>query len=193
MLRVAKVIAKTTAEGPHQRLAMWVAGCDLACPGCCNPDLFDPSAGEVVDDDGLARMLDDATEIEGITVLGGEPLQQPSGLAGLLRLARGRDLGTIVFTGYTLDTARTLAGFDAVDANVDTWIDGPFDVHRPERRRRFIGSSNQGLHHRTPRYADPTLWLGRTRVEIQIGPDGSVEAHGLPRAVARLTRGLNRP
>ncbi len=192
MLRVAKVITKTTAEGPYERLALWVAGCDLDCPGCCNPALFDREAGETVDAHGLAQMLDHAADVEGITVLGGEPLQQREGLAALLRLARERGLGTLVFTGYTLEDARRLPGFDAIDANVDTWIDGPFDVHRPEARRRFIGSSNQRLHHRTGRYADPQLWSGRPRVELRIAPDGSLEAHGLPRGVARLTRSLNR-
>lgn len=192
MLRVAKVITKTTAEGPYERLALWVAGCDLACPGCCNPELFARDAGETIDRDGLARMLDDVSGVEGITVLGGEPLQQPEGLATLLRLARERRLGTLVFTGYLLDAAQRLTGFGAIDANVDTWVDGPFDVRRPEARRRFIGSSNQRLHHRTGRYADPQLWSGRTRVEVRIAPDGSLEAHGLPRGVARLTRSLNR-
>jgi anaerobic ribonucleoside-triphosphate reductase activating protein len=192
MLRVAKAIAKTTAEGPHERLALWVAGCDLGCPGCCNPDLFDPDAGRPLQRDALERLLDRSPDVEGVSVLGGEPLQQPEGLATFLALARARDLGTIVFTGFTLEAARTLPHFEPVDANVDTWIDGPFDVHRLDRRRRFIGSSNQGLHHRTPRYADPELWRGRTRVEVHIGPDGALEAHGLPRGVTRLTRGLNR-
>lgn len=193
MLRVAKVITNTTAEGPHERLALWVAGCDLACPGCCNPQLFARGAGTPIDRGGLERMLDDTADIEGITVLGGEPLQQPEGLDVLLRLAQERGLGTIVFTGYLLEAARRRPGFEAIDTSVDTWVDGPFDVHRPETRRRFIGSSNQRLHHRTPRYADPQLWIGRTRVEVRVAPDGSLEAHGLPRGVARLARSLNRP
>ncbi|MCR9166163.1 MAG: 4Fe-4S single cluster domain-containing protein [Nannocystaceae bacterium] len=192
MLRVAKVIPKTTAEGPHERLALWVAGCDLACPGCCNPELFAPEAGTSLDRSALARLIEDASDVEGITVLGGEPLQQPGGLAFVLRLARARGLGTIVFTGYTLGAAQRLPDFDEVDANVDTWVDGPFDARRPETRRRFIGSSNQRLHHRTSRYADATLWNGRTRVEVRIGPGGAVEAHGLPRGVARLRRALHR-
>lgn len=194
MLTLAKVIARTTAEGPHERLALWVAGCTLACPGCCNPDLFDPAAGDRFDAPALERLLDRAAAdgLDGVTVLGGEPLQQLDGLTRFLAAAHARRLGTIVYTGYPLEQARALPGFSAMWERVDTIVDGPFDARRPELRRRFIGSANQRLQHRTERYADPSLWRGPTRVEIHVDAQGNVEAHGLPRSVARIRRALNR-
>jgi anaerobic ribonucleoside-triphosphate reductase activating protein len=192
MLRVAKVIGRTSAEGPHERLALWVAGCDLACPGCCNPDLFDPASGNAMSRSALERLLDTARDagVEGITVLGGEPLQQVSALADLLEAARARSLGSIVYTGYTRAQALDQPGFDRIWSRLDTLVDGPFDRHQPELRRRFIGSANQGLHHRTARYADPALWRGPARVEVRVAPGGQVEVHGLPRPVARVGRVL---
>lgn len=193
MLRIAKVIPQTTAEGPFERCALWVAGCDLACPGCCNPALFDPNSVEPTSATELTGLLDRVcgAGVEGITVLGGEPLQQPQGLAWLASAAQACGLGVIVFTGYTLEQARERTGFDEVWANVDTLIDGRFDAHQPELRRRFIGSANQRLHHRTPRYAAPELWRGPQRIEVRVDASGGIEVHGLPKSVSRLTRALS--
>jgi len=189
VLRLAKIIPRTSVEGPHERCAVWVAGCDLACPGCCNPELFDPSAGTPT---APGAVLDAATDagVEGITILGGEPLQQVEPVATLLEGAQSRGLGTIVFSGYTLERARSLPGFSRLWASLDTLVDGPFDARRPERARRFIGSTNQGLHHRTERYADPSLWRGPTRIEVRIDASGAIEMHGMPRPVARFARTL---
>ncbi len=40
-LRLGAVLDETLAEGPGLRFAVWVQGCSLRCPGCCNPHLFD--------------------------------------------------------------------------------------------------------------------------------------------------------
>lgn len=195
MLRVAKVIPQTTAEGPFERCALWVAGCDLACPGCCNPALFDPNSVEPTPSAMLVGLLDRVREAgaEGITVLGGEPLQQPQGLAWLAAAAQARGLGVIVFTGYTLDQAQAVPAFERVWSSLDTLIDGRFDARAPELRRRFMGSANQRLHHRTARYASPELWQGPQRIEVRVDRDGEVEVHGLPQSVSRLTRALSSP
>ena len=52
-LRLGAVLDETLAEGPGLRFAVWVQGCSLRCPGCCNPHLFAPRG-----DDG--RPPDDA-------------------------------------------------------------------------------------------------------------------------------------
>ena len=40
MLLVADIVAETVVEGPGKRLAIWVQGCEIRCPGCCNPRFF---------------------------------------------------------------------------------------------------------------------------------------------------------
>ncbi len=193
MLRVAKLIPQTSAEGPFERCALWVAGCDLACPGCCNPALFDPLEVEPTSPGELMQVLDRVQRagVEGVTLLGGEPLQQSEGVAWFAEQAQARGLGVIVFTGYTLEQAQGLPNFGEVWRNLDTLIDGRFDRHQLERHRRFIGSANQRLHHRSSRYQAPKLWQGRQRIEVRVDSNGRIEAHGLPRSVARLTRALS--
>lgn len=196
VLRVAHRVACTEAEGPHRRYALWVQGCALACPGCCNPELFAVEGGERVAVAALAAELAAAREahaIEGVTVLGGEPLAQISGVTALALAARALGLGVLVFTGHTLAEVHALPGGAALLASVDTLIEGRFDATRRERARRFIGSSNQRLVHRSARYADPALWRGRGGVELRLGPDGAMSVHGEPGLARRLTRALQRP
>ena len=191
-LRVAATVAATEAEGPFRRAALWVQGCTLACPGCCNPEMFDPRGGHELD---VAAWLDGLGEVEGITILGGEPLQQLAAVAELAAGAATRGLGVIVFSGYTLPEARHRPGFDRLWSNLDTLVDGRFDARRLESARRVVGSSNQALRHRTDRYRDASLWLGPGEVEVHIAHGGEIDMVGAPRparALLRAIRGIER-
>ncbi len=134
MLRVADRVAATEAEGPGLRYAIWVQGCSLRCAGCCNPLLLDPNGGSLVP---IATLLDEVTAhrcaIEGISVLGGEPFDQPEALAAFLQGARALGLGVIVFSGFTLEElrARRDAATDEVLDNTDLLIDGRFVASSP--------------------------------------------------------------
>src|SRR5262245_49781002 len=89
MLELAHVVPVSAAEGPHERFAVWVQGCSLACPGCCNPELFERGRGWAIAVDELLEQVLAAARvhaIEGLTVLGGEPLEQ---LPALIELCAG--------------------------------------------------------------------------------------------------------
>src|SRR5947199_1809503 len=104
VLRIAQTVACTEAEGPGRRFALWFQGCPLRCPGCCNPEML-PFAG------GTSRSVDDVLAeverarneggVEGITLLGGEPLAHAAGAAILARGVRALGLSVMVFSGYT--------------------------------------------------------------------------------------------
>jgi len=200
-LRVAHHVELTTAEGPHRRYALWLAGCSLRCPGCCNPELFDPHSGAPRGIHALAAAVLAARarhDLEGLTVLGGEPLDQLHPLADLLTLLSGQGLGVILFTGRTHAEARALPGFDRLARAVDTLIDGRFDAARrePERGgRRWIGSTNQHKIHLTARYADPALWTGADHLELTITDEApeQLRLHGHPEIARRLLRHLRAP
>jgi anaerobic ribonucleoside-triphosphate reductase activating protein len=148
----------------------------------------------------LLQQLDDARArhgIEGLTLLGGEPLEQLPGVTALCEGAAQRGLGVLVFSGYRLEEAWALPGFDALWPHVDTLVDGRYDAGRPEPAperggRRFIGSSNQGLRHRSDRYRDPALWLGSPRIEVWLDARGEISIHGEPAAVGELLHAIGR-
>lgn len=194
-LRVAHRVACTGVEGPGLRSAVWVQGCTLACPGCCNPELFAADGGAwrtVVELRGDLIEARGLHGIEGLSVLGGEPSEQLAGVTGLCAAARELGLGVIVFTGRTLAELTALDGGAALLATVDTLIDGRFEAGRrePVAGRRFIGSRNQGLVHLSARYADPSLWRGSAGVELQLAGDGQLALHGAPALARRLDRVL---
>lgn len=194
-LRTAGHVECTEAEGPGRRFALWVQGCSLRCPGCCNPEMFDASGGTVqpvhVWAERLARARD-RHAVAGLTVVGGEPVQQAEAVGALCRHARALGLSTLVFTGFTLEQARTQPGFAGLLRHVDTLVDGPFDPRRrePVSGRRFVGSVNQRVLHRTLRHADPSLWRGSPCAEAIVGPDGSLRVVGFPTEVRALIRHL---
>ena len=194
LLRVGARVPVTEVEGPGARFALWVQGCTIRCPDCCNPHLFDPRGGLTLPVETLlAEVRAVASRIEGLTLLG-EPFEQAAALARLAAGARGLGLSVMTFTGSTLEElcARRDAGTDALLAATDVLVDGPYRAHLPERRRRWVGSRNQRFHYLTARYTPaietPATGEPLRGVEVRVAADGRVLLNGWP--VARGGRGL---
>lgn len=152
-VRVARVRYGQLQEGPGHRTVIWFAGCTIRCDGCINPHLFEGGkfparpVGEIVDQVCRGIALGDV----GITVVGGEPFDQPAALAVLLhevttRWPRCEDVPRImVYTGYTYETlvepheptVETALRF------IDVLVDGPFVRVLADRNLAYRGSSNQ--------------------------------------------------
>jgi anaerobic ribonucleoside-triphosphate reductase activating protein len=199
LLQVAQVVACTEAEGPGRRFALWFQGCPLRCPGCCNPEMLPPGGGSRVHLAEVLAQLRDALAcdgVEGISLLGGEPLVHAEGAAVLARSAWQLGLSVMVYSGYTLEEARALPDPAVHDllAHTDLLVDGRYVRELPEPRRRWVGSANQRVHFLTDRYrADDPCWLGRNTLEVRLR-GGEVTVNGFPAAAAvglwkRLGRG----
>jgi len=190
-LRVAQTIPDTEAEGPGKRFALWVQGCSLRCPGCCNPEMFAPDkGGSFVEPAALAREILSIDGLEGLSVLGGEPFEQPEALAELCALVKAGGRSVMIYTGYTLAElrAKQSPAVDALLATVDLLVDGRYEQGRPEKSRRWIGSSNQVMHFLTPRYAvdDPRFATANT-VELRF-VNGQLTINGWPQAADALRK-----
>ena len=186
-LRVGARVPVTRAEGPGARYALWLQGCGIRCAGCCNPHLFDPKGGERVDPAVLlAEMAAVRGEIEGVTLLGGEPMDQAGALVPLLQGAHGLGLSVMLFSGFTLGELRARADPAVRDvlALVDVLVDGRYDASRPEPDRSWAGSTNQRFHYLTDRYSPaierPATGAPLRTVEVRIGLDGRLSANGWP-------------
>lgn len=145
-------IRASVTNGPGWRVSLWTQGCSLRCTvRCLNPHLLSPDGGRIVSvADVLTRVSDarDRTgELEGITILGGEPLDQPDAIADLLDRARRQGLTTMLYTGHVYEMLRSDARpiIAQVLSGVDLLVDGPFLPHLYDESLAWRGSSNQRL------------------------------------------------
>lgn len=198
MLRVATISDDTEAEGPGRRLALWVQGCTIRCPGCCNPEMFATDRGTPMTRDELAGRLEraQARGVEGISVLGGEPFEQAAGVTELARAAKALGLTVMVYSGYTLGELHARPDAAALLAEIDLLVDGRYDRTRPEPApplgRRWLGSTNQTMHHLTAAYRadDPQLRAANT-VEFHY-VNGQLLVNGWPAGADALHALLRR-
>lgn len=139
MLRIARVLHGTTAEGPGLRTAIWFQGCSIRCDGCINPHLFSPAGGKDVSaDDILRRAM--SSSVEGLTLIGGEPFDQPLAGAELAQKAQKLGLGVIAFSGYEYESLRSRGGgTEEFLAAIDLLVDGPYEARNPEKERALVG------------------------------------------------------
>jgi len=141
-LRVHATEPRSRANGPGSRFVVWVQGCTLGCPGCFNPATH-ATGGRELDVATLVEAII-AARPDGVTVSGGEPLQQAAGVAELLAAVRAAGLSTLVFSGYTLDEIHALPDGPAVLANLDVLIDGRY-VAGERLGAGLRGSANQRI------------------------------------------------
>ncbi|MCB9536248.1 MAG: radical SAM protein [Myxococcales bacterium] len=180
LLRIALEVPDTEAEGPGRRYAVWVQGCPLRCPGCCNPDLLPFRGGRAVAPAELAARVVATPGIEGLTLLGGEPFAQAAPLAEVAEQVRAAGLSVMVFSGFTLEALRARADAARLLAATDLLVDGPYDARRPDTRRRWVGSTNQRTLALTDRYdpQSPRFFAPR-EVELRL-VNGRLIVNGWP-------------
>jgi anaerobic ribonucleoside-triphosphate reductase activating protein len=119
-----------------------------------------------------------ANAIEGLTVSGGEPLQQRRALVRLLQAVRQQTtLSIIVFTGFAWEEVQRMPEAERLLKCVDVLIAGRYD-HTQRLARDLRGSANKTVHFLTNRYGPADL-AGVPVAEVAIGPDGEMWVSGM--------------
>ncbi|GLY35448.1 radical SAM protein [Amycolatopsis sp. NBRC 101858] len=173
LLNLHRIVDVTAAEGPGLRCAVWTQGCSVRCPGCFNPQTWTTRGGTLVPWQDLVSRVLAIEGIEGVTLLGGEPFDQPSPLGEFAAAVRAAGLSVMTFTGNVLEELPPSKLLDSTDLLVD----GPFLADRPELSRPWVGSVNQRFHFLTDRY-DESIFTTPNRLELTIAPDGAIELNG---------------
>lgn len=178
-LRLHAFLPLSRANGPGARAVIWLQGCSLACPGCYNPETHGFEGGESISPDDLfASLMTLSDGIEGITVSGGEPLQQMRPLLVLLqRLRKETNLSCLVFTGYTWEEIQRMPDAEKLLACVDVLIAGRY-AQSQRLARSLIGSGNKTAHFLTDRYTVTDLQRVPA-AEVIITPEGDVVLSGI--------------
>jgi anaerobic ribonucleoside-triphosphate reductase activating protein len=158
ILNVARLHHPVTALGPGSRLGIWVQGCTLACPGCLSRDTWKSGPEHAVDTRTILDWCDDRPpeSIDGVSLSGGEPSEQPRALAELLSgLAARRERHGWDLLGWTgLEEEDFAARCPEAYALLDGLVTGPYRA-AAAGGGRWRGSANQRLV--------PLTELGRRR------------------------------
>lgn len=173
LLNLHRIVDVTAAEGPGRRCAVWTQGCSVRCPGCFNPQTWTTRGGTLLPWQDLVSRVLAIDGIEGVTLLGGEPFDQPEPLGAFAAAVRCAGLSVMTFTGNVLEDLPPSTLLDSTDLLVD----GPFLADRPETSRPWVGSVNQRFHFLTDRY-DESIFTTPNRLELTIAPDGAIELNG---------------
>ena len=147
------------ANGEGVRTSLFVSGCRRGCKNCFNEVAWNFAAGEPFTrevEDEIMRSLDHPF-CDGLTVLGGEPME-PENQAGLVdfiervRRAYPKGSGKSIwcYTGDTLDELMPGARHytdvtERLLECIDILVDGPFVQGLYDITLRFRGSSNQRI------------------------------------------------
>ena len=136
------------ANGVGCRVSLWVSGCNIRCPGCHNECAWDFSYGKKFTketEDYILELLK-PDYIDGLSVLGGEPLDQDMILYDFLRrVKREMPEKTIwLYSGYILGfgNRQYFAGYYDL---IDVLVNGPFNESKKELGLKFRGSTNQRI------------------------------------------------
>lgn len=146
-IRINGIVNDSIVDGPGLRLAVFVQGCSHGCNGCHNPDTHDAAGGKSMDTQEILAMLRANPLLDGLTLSGGEPFEQPEACLLLAKAAKGLELNVWVYSGYTYEAllGKGDEDIDALLAVCDVLVDGPFVLGQRSLDLDFRGSSNQRL------------------------------------------------
>jgi anaerobic ribonucleoside-triphosphate reductase activating protein len=147
------------ANGTGVRVSLFVSGCTHRCRGCFNPETWDFKNGQPFTEETENELLDLLAPeyIEGLTLLGGEPMEPENQRALLPFLRRVRAAyphkSIWCYTGYTYERdllAPSRARCEATDemlSLIDILVDGEFIESEKDISLAFRGSRNQRIIH----------------------------------------------
>ncbi len=138
-----------TVLGHGTRIGIWLQGCSIGCKGCVSQDTWSIDEGNHVAIDTLLEWCKDTAVngLDGITITGGEPFEQPEALSYLLmELRRWTDAlpESVDYLCYTGLKQRVVEEeYPEILHHLDTIITEPYSYKLPTASLR--GSSNQKL------------------------------------------------
>lgn len=145
ILRYAQIVSPVFTDGPGRRASIYFQGCSIRCSGCQSPHLWEASGGVEADVAQVARMLM-ATGLP-VSILGGEPFDQPAALSRLVDVLKVVGRHVIVYSGYTYEQLRERArcnwDIQMVLDLADVLVDGPFLWQEDDSFVQYRGSRNQ--------------------------------------------------
>lgn len=165
---IARILYPVKVLGPGNRVGIWMVGCKHGCKGCSNPELwefqdkYDASLETVL---ALIEQIAKDNTIDGFTITGGDPFEQPEALKELILQLHAFSSDILVYTGYEYDTLQKEHG-DTLSL-ISVLIDGKYEQDK-NKVSCLIGSDNQKIY-----YLDESVkiiyekYINETKNQIQ--------------------------
>ncbi|MPM04701.1 Anaerobic ribonucleoside-triphosphate reductase-activating protein [bioreactor metagenome] len=147
-MNYAKIRKFDVSNGPGVRTTLFVSGCTNNCEGCFNKDLQNFNYGDKwtkeIEDKFIEYVKN--TNINGVNILGGEPMDQikDKDLYNLLKRIKDETKKDIwLWSGYLYEDILKNEDRMAMLSFVDVLVDGRFEINKRNISLKYRGSSNQ--------------------------------------------------
>ncbi len=141
--KVMSIIRGTTVDGPGFRTSIYLSGCTHQCPGCHNPQSWNPDNGDAMTIEEIMEIVRE--EDFDVTISGGDPLYNPEKTKTLIEAVKADGRNVWVFTGFTWEQITASDRLRRCIEKADVLVDGPFIEALKDPDLLFRGSSNQRL------------------------------------------------
>ena len=155
MIRIAGLNKNDVVNGEGVSVSLFLQGCHFHCPGCHNPETWNPNGGEGRVEDELIQEIISAIGDNGIqrnlSILGGEPLdtEEKRQFVNKLIYTVRRTYPNIIiclWTGYDEGPLNRLPNISSIVNGVDYLITGPYIEAERDITLKWRGSRNQRVY-----------------------------------------------
>ena len=147
-MRCGQIRKYAVANGPGMRTSFFLSSCDRNCKNRFNKDHMDFNSGKVWDEAALNQVISylKLNEVEGLTILGGEPFESPEGLLqALIDIRKHTDKSIWIYSGFKFEVLEKMKLSRQILEQIDVLVDGEFIEEYKDLTLDFRGSSNQRI------------------------------------------------